>query len=241
VKSRILTICAWCLVAAAVVVLGMALILESGIRKALEAALPAGVLLALAGHLFTQAKASTEAAEKRSLFNLEGFRQAFDQASSLLSDENNDRAKWIEAARSIAHGEELAKAVTVSEHMRVLELERLKYRGIFHHFLADRSAEFFYGASPPYPSIDDAARASSKPNERHGKSVISTVRKLDESSIRMVWLAASWSKDYKDPLGSRFSDAELAQTRLLLPEVHRYVEHTRNWASVGGELHATGK
>src|SRR5947209_8789958 len=126
-----LNVFGWLLVITSAVVLGAALFLESGIRNALEAAVPSGVLLALAGHLFTQSKAIADSAEKKSAFNLKGFRKAFDHAQSLLSNGNNDRATWIEAARSLAHGDVLAQGVTIAEHKRVLELERLKYRGFF--------------------------------------------------------------------------------------------------------------
>jgi hypothetical protein len=167
-RSLLVTL-GWALIAGAVAVVGAGLFFESSVHKALESAVPAGVLLALAGHLFTQSKASIEAAEKRSAFNLEGFAKAFDHAQSLLSDGNNDRAKWIEAARSLAHGEELAKAVTVDEHKRVLELERLRYRGFFHQVLASQRATFFSGVPPLYPTLDEAAKVASASEERNGR------------------------------------------------------------------------
>ena len=237
----VLTALGWCLIVAAASVLGAALFFESSVSKALESALPAGVLIALAGHLFTQSKSLADAAEKRSLFNLEGFTKAFDHAQSLLSDGNNNRAKWIEAARSLAHGEELAKAVVVSEHKRVLELDRLKYRGSFHHILVENPATFFYGVPSLYTSLDEAAKAASAGHTKNGRTVVSTIHEIDEASIRMVWLAAGWPKDYVDPKGDRFQENELGMVMLLFPELHRFIEHKRTWASAAGKLFRRGE
>lgn len=230
----------WCMIIAAVAVLGSALFFESSVSKALESAVPAGVLVALAGHLLTQSKSIADAEEKRSSFNLEGFTKACAHANSLLSDGNNDRAKWIEAARSLAHGEALANAVTINEHKRVLELERLKYRGLFHQLIADKSATFFYGVPPLYPTLDEAAMAASAAEERNGRIVVSTAHDLDEASIRMVWLAARWPKDYTEPKGSRFEKEELGPVLMLFPELHRFLEHKRTWASAAGKLFRRG-
>jgi hypothetical protein len=227
----------WLLIVASALVLGRSIFFESTIRSALEGAVPAGVLLALAGHLFTQSKTLTDAEEKRSSFNLQGFRQAFDHAHSLLVDANNQRSTWIEAARSLAHGEELAKAVTVDEHKRVLELERLKYRGLFSQFLDGRPAAFFYGVAPAlYPSIDEAAKASTAREEKNGRIVVSSSHELDEASVRMVWLAASWPEGYNDPLGARFGAEELRPVMMQFPELHQFLEHKKAWSSAAGKL-----
>jgi hypothetical protein len=227
----------WILVLGSVGVLARALFLESSLQAALgAAAVGAGVLLALAGNVFTQAKSISDAEEKRSLFNLDGFRLAFEHALSLLSDGNNDRATWIEAARSLAHGVELAKAVTVAEHRRVLDLERLKYRGSFHGILAGKSADFFYGVPPLYATLDEAAAASSRRPESNGRRVVASANELEEASVRAVWSAVAWPKDYADPLGERFHDSEVHQISFLFPELHRFLEHRRTWASVNGQL-----
>ena len=237
--SRILAIAAWLLVAAACAALTGAFLAGANWSDGLSKAVPAGVLLALAGHLFTQSKTVLDNAEKRSLFNLEGFRKAFDHAKSLLQDGNNNRAKWIEAARSLAHGEELAKGVTVTSHKRVLELERLRFRGIFYEAVATKPAGFFYGVSPQV-SLDDAARASTAPENTNGRHVVSTNHELDEGSIRAVWLAASWPEGYQEPLALRFEPEQLARLQLLYPELHHYFEHKRSSLSAAGVLHPRG-
>jgi len=226
----------WLLVTASAAVLGSALFFESNVNSALTSALPAGVLLALAGHLFTQAKTLGDAEEKRSAFNLQGFTKAFDHALSLLSDGSNNRAVWIEAARTLAHGEELAKSVVLAEHKRVLEVERLKYRGRFYRIIGDKPATFFYGVPPLYPTLDEAARASTAPTEQDGRAIVSSNHSLDEASIRMIWQAAGWPKTYEEPMGTGFTEEETNSLVLLFPKLHAYVEHTRTWASAAGKL-----
>lgn len=224
------------LVGASVLVLAIALFFESGLRNALQSAVPAGVLLALAGHLFTQAKAISDSEEKTSAFNLDGYRQASEHAHSLLSDGNNDRVKWIEAARCLAHAEQLARGVTVAEHILLLEVERLKFRGRFYSLIAGKEPQFFYGVPSIYPTLDEAAMASTAGDERNGRVTTSTVHELDEASIRAVWLAAGWPKDYRDPVGNRFTPDESAKLRLHLPQLHAFLEHRRTWASASGKL-----
>src|SRR4051794_6761870 len=67
----------------------------------------AGVLLTLAGHLFTQARDIKDGRGKRSLFYLESCLKGYDEARLLLADENNDGATWIGAARAIRHAQQL--------------------------------------------------------------------------------------------------------------------------------------
>jgi len=236
----ILAAMGWFLFTASIAVLGVAIFFESSFRKALESAIPASILLALANHLFTQSKTLADAEEKRSSFNLEGFTQAFDHAHSLLADGNNDRAKWIEAARCLAHGEELAKAVTVDEHKRVLELERLKYRGQFNQILDGKESTFFYGVPPLYPTLDEAAKASSAGEEKNGRILASSVHALSEASIRMVWLAAGWPKGYSDPLGASFKPEESGPVMMSYPELYHFLEHKNTWASAAGKLFRRG-
>lgn len=228
---------AWVLVVGAVASLGIALCEGDSFFEGLKNALPAGVLLALAGHLFTQSKTLVESAEKRSLFNLEGFRRAFEHAKSLLEDGNNNRPTWIEAARSLSHGEELAKGVSVETHNRVLELDRLKYRSCFFQILAEKPAAFFYGVSSTYSNLDDAARASTAAEESDGRHVISTNHAIEEASIRAVWLAASWPKNYDDPMTSRFEPEEVGKVMLLYPKLHQFLEHKLTVQSAAGQLH----
>ena len=232
-----LNVFAWLLTAASVFALLAASFLASSFFDAMKDAVPAGVLLALAGHLFTQAKNRQDIEEKRSQLNLDGMRLAFSHAKTLLEDGNNCRATWIEAARTISHGLELAKGVTVESLQRVLEVERLKHRGYFHQALSSKPADFFYGVPPIYATLDEAAAASTAPRDVDGRHVVSTNEELDEASIRAVWAAAQWPTDYKDPMGSRFAPEEEGKLLLFLPKLHAFVQHKRQWRSAAGKLY----
>jgi hypothetical protein len=120
----------------------------------------------------------------------------------------------------------------------VLELERLKYRGLFSEILEDKPASFFYGVeSVLYPSLDEAAKASTAGEQKNGRILVSSSHSLDEASIRMVWLAASWPKEYDDPLGTRFASTEMGPVMMLFPELHKFLEHQRTWSSAAGKLY----
>ena len=235
--SRLLNWFGWGLVAAAGATFCGSFFASKDFFDGLKNAVPAGVLLALAGHLFTQAKTLSEAAEKRSLFALEGVRLAYAHAKGLLEDGNNDRAKWIEAARSISNGLELTSQVNFDAHQRVLEVERLKQRGFFHQLLSANSASFYYGVPQLFPSLGEAAAASTAPHQEHGRHIISTHREIGEASIRMVWLAAQWPEDYKDPLGGKFESNEKHRLSVLFPALSQYLEHKRLWHSEAGKLY----
>jgi hypothetical protein len=134
------------------------------------------------------------------------------------------------------HAKQLAASVSVDSHLRVLELERLKYRGFFHDVLESKRADFFYGVSDGYASLDEAAAASSAGEERGDRSLVSSVRKLSDKSLYAVWAAAKWPQDYKDPLDRGFSPEEHASLRLSYPGLHKFLEHGQKWSSAGGRL-----
>jgi hypothetical protein len=234
--QRLITALGWLLIASAAVVLFLGPFLPERLVEALKNAVPAGLLVALAGNLLTQGKNAADATEKRSLFFLQSTSKAYEEARSLLAKGANDRTTWIEAARCLGHAKTLAEGVTLDAHKRVLELERLKFRSFFHEILASKPAAFFYGVSE-VRNLEDAAKASTAPERRHGRAIASTVNELDEASIRAVWEAAQWPENYEEPMGKPFTDAEVDRLTVLFPELHRHVEHRRRWLSIGGQLH----
>lgn len=235
--QRILSTIGWLLVATAGILLLVSPFVASSAFDPLKNALPAGVLVALAGNLLTQAKNLADANEKRSAFHLEFAIKAYEQAKSLIEDGNNDRAKWIECGRCLGHAKALGEGVTFDAHQRVLEFNRLKYRSYFAELLVAKSAAFFYGSSVPDSSLDEAAKEATAPEDRHGRRVASTNKALDESSVRAVWEAAQWPSDYQHPLGGSFSEPEREKLILLFPGLHGYFQHRARWHSAAGQLH----
>jgi len=204
-------------------------------------ALPAGILVALASQLLSQGKNIRDAEEKRSLFYLESCVDAFEEASKLLQDGNNDRAMWIAAGRALVHAKELAESVTEDTHLRVLELRRLKYRSIFHDAISDKPASFFHGIEDTSMPIDEAAKASTQREEIGGKTVTSTLKELSDKSIRAVWEAAQWPTDYKDPIEAGFTDEEKGKLAVLFRGLHTFLEHKERFHSASGKLYPREK
>lgn len=209
---------------------------QLGKALSLTSLVPAALLLTLGGLLLTKSRELVDAEEKRSLFYLDSCVLAYEEARSLLSDGNNDRATWIEAARALRHAKVLSENVSIDAHRRVLELHQLKYRGFFQVALAERSAAFFYGAKDGSTPIADAAAASSAPIERAGRTVTSTLKRLDERSLHAVWEAAQWPSDYQDPLDVKFSEKEQGSLLVLYPGLHEYIGHVETFHSASGKL-----
>lgn len=199
-------------------------------------ALLAGVLLALAGHLFTQARAMKDSIEKRSQFYLESCVKGYEEAWNLLHDGNNDRATWIAAARALMHGKELSGKVKEDAHLRVLELHKLRYRRFFHQALADKPAAFFYGADDTSIPTDEAAKLSTAREKRGGRDIASPVKELSEKSLYAIWEAAQFPQEYKDPLQRGFPDEEKSRLLVRYPGLHEYLEHKKQLHSASGKL-----
>lgn len=232
-----LTVFGWLLVAAAAAIVVAKLYHSSSILQALiDSAVPAGVLLALAGHLFSEARAGRDLDEKRSKFYLEACAKAYEEVRDLLAGNNNDRAKWIAAGRALTHAKRLADNVTLPEHSIVLELDKLKNRKFFHEALASKPAAFFYGVEDHSVATDEAARLSTAAEKRAGTITTSTLHELSEKSLYAVWEAAQWPNPYDDPLGRTFSAEEKGQMLVLFPGLHEYLEHKEQWHSASGKL-----
>lgn len=239
--AKILSWLGWLLIAAGVAVIGGSYWIPSAFLEPLKSALPAGVLIALAGHLFTQARTVTESAEKRSQFHLDSCVEAYEQARNLLLNGNNERPAWIAAGRALAHANELAGGVSVEAHQRVLELHRLKYRSFFHEAIAPKPPAFFYGVGNTLLPIDEAAALSTKGEEKNGRVVTSTVKELSEKSLYAVWQAAQWPQEYRDPLARSFSQEERAGLLIAFQGLDEYLEHKERWASASGRLFARNR
>lgn len=202
-----------------------------------SAAIPAGILLALSGHFFTQARGIKDSTEKRSKFYLESCVKGYEEAQNLLSDGNNDRVKWIAAGRALIYAKELATNVTLQEHKRVLELDRLKYRNYFYHALKDKPATFFYGAKDYFISTEDAAKLSTAKRECIGGVSSFMSVELCDKSIYAVWEAAQWPEEYEELLGRTFSAEEQLRLCLPFPGLHQYLEYREQYQSNCGKLY----
>jgi hypothetical protein len=199
-----------------------------------------GVLIALAGHLLTQARNAGESLEKQSRFYLDVCVQAYEEAQKLLLDGNNHRATWIAAARALKHAKALSEKVSVKAHRRVLKVHQLKYRGFFHGVLQDKPAAFFYGVKDTTLTTEEAAKLSTAPQERAGRPYF-PINALTEKSLHAIWEATQFPEEYNDPLERGFSDGEKGPLLLWYPGLHEFLEHTEQWHSAAGKLYPWDK
>ena len=248
--TRLWTVLGWFLIAAAAAVLTLAVALPFLISKGAVAAwrdplslassalLPAGLLVTLGGLFLSRSREAADAGERRSLFYLQASDRAYEEAWALLSDGNNERIKWIAAARALTQANALSAEVTSEAHSKVLELYKLKYRRLFAEVIRGQPAAFFYGVKDTSVGLDDAARASSAGEQREdGSRVTSVVRQLSEESLYIVWEAAQWPESYQDPLdGHRFTDQNIGKLMLFAPGLHSFIEHRRRFNSASGKL-----
>ncbi len=230
---------AWTMVAGAILLVAIGPHLQNATFEAYKSAgVAAGVILSLAGHLFTQGRASRDLAEKDSKFYLDSAVLALEEARKLLEDGNNDRVTWIAAGRALMQAQNLADMVSTDAHKKVLELHKLKYRSVFRSAITNKPASFYYGAEDPTVPIDKAAEDSTAPTtSAGGRRVSSTLKSLPETALYAVWKACQWPVDYQDPLQGPFPKEELGKLLALYPELYEYLEHTHKWHSASGKLY----
>lgn len=226
----------WLLAAGGAVILLVSPFILSSQFDPFKNAVPAGILIALAGHLLARGHAARDAAEKTSQVYLDSSVLAYEEARSLLIDGNNDRAIWIAAGRALVHAKELRSRVTEESHLRVLELHELKYRAFFHDLLYDKTPAFFYGVEDQTLPIKKAAALSSAREDRGGRVTTSVIRELSERSLLAVWGAAQWPHGYEDPLSKQFTEVDRSKLGVLFSGLHEYLEHKRQWSSASGKL-----
>lgn len=236
--TKLLLALGWLFIASAICVVAYPFLSSVVTFDPLINGFPAGILVALGAQLLSQGKNMRDASEKRSLFYLESCVKAYEGASKILQDGNNERVKWIGAGRALGHAKELALRVTEDIHLRVLELHKLKYRGIFHGAIAEKTAAFFYGAHDASIATDEAAKLSTAREERGGRTVTSTLKELSDKSLRAVWEAAQWPSDYQDPLDRGFTKEEQGKLIVLFPGLHEFLEHKERFHSASGKLFA---
>lgn len=177
-----------------------------------------------------------EVAERRSLFNMESAIDATERASKLLHDGNNDRRKWIEAARLLGHAKVLGEGVTIDCHQRVLEASKLRYRRFFSDLLENKTAAFFYGVDSKLKTFS-AAEKSSAPEAGNSGNSISSIRQLVPESIYRVWEAGQWSVDFEDPVGPTFSSEDIRILKCRAEGLAEYIGFNDRYRSLGGQLH----
>jgi len=176
----------------------------------------AGALVAMGVQLFVHNKNRSDKKEQQSRFHLNSWLSAYKKARNLLRDGNNDRAKWVHAARVLRLAEDLEKKITEESHRRVFEIHQMEYRYLFAEFLRKPSIHF-YGVSPRFMEeisklsrekmLDEAGERDWEVKMRDPDELRDPdVQPIPEEALYAVWQTAQWPYPYRDPLdGLKFS------------------------------------
>jgi len=223
-------------------VLGWAFIPGAVIALAFSSIALATPLGALGTFFFVHAKRNSDKKEQiarkeegLSQFYLDSCLDAYEKASDLLRDGNNNRAKWVHAGRILMLAKDLEKNITQESHLRVFEVHRLKYRYFFSEVI-DKPGIHFYGVSSSVMKeiskldrvkmLDEAEERSRKwqfsnnPYEKHDPDVYP----LPEEALYAVWQASQWPYGHPEPLeGLKFSEED--RTKIHFSGIEEYLDH----------------
>lgn len=207
----------------------------------LDNVIPAATFSALFGVFLNESSKVADKQKQRSKFLLEQSLAGFEHTVNLLGDRNNDRRKWISAARILQQSLELSKRITEDEHKSILQIEMDRYRhqlwGILNPYDEQVTPAFFYGANDPSLDIDEAARQSSLPKSGEPPGRLSSVHGLSEQSLFAIWNFMEFPEDYADPLHNTFSQEQIERLRLQHRPLHDYLKHKHTHRPVAGKLH----
>lgn len=207
----------------------------------LDGVIPAATFAALFGVFLNEASKAADKQAQQSKFFLEQSLSGFNYVVDILSGRNNDRRKWISAARILQQSLEVSRKITEREHRIILQIQiawyRLQLWEALNPYDEHITAAFFYGANDPSLDIDEAAKMSSLPKVGEPRGRLSSVHSLSEKSLFVIWSFMKFPEDYADPLRGTFSQEQIEMLRLSHRPLYEYLEHKRTYHSVAGELH----
>lgn len=207
----------------------------------LDTVTPAATFAAFFGIFLNEATKLADKQKQISKFFLEQSVSGFQHTVKLLRDRNNNRVKWISAARILQQSLELSKNITEKEHKSILRIETDRYRHQLWEILNPDdehiTAAFFYGVNDINLSIDEAAKQSSLPKAGEPHSRLSSVHNLSEKSLFVIYNFMKFPENYADPLSETFSKEQTEELRLQHRPLYDYLEHKRTYQSINGKLH----
>ena len=194
---------------------------------------------ALFGIFLNESSKLAEKQKHQSKFLLEKSLIGFDHSIKLLANRNNNRSKWISAARTLQQSLEISTKITEDEHKNILQIETDRYRHqlweILNPYDEKITPAFFYGANDPSLDIDEAARQATIPRSGEPLSRFSSTHYLSEQSLCTIWNFMRFPEDYVDLACNKFSLEEIEKLRLKHPPLHEYLKHKCTYSSIGGQ------
>lgn len=207
----------------------------------LDTVTPAATFAAFFGIFLNEATKLADKQKQISKFFLEQSLSGFQHTVELLRDGNNNRVKWISAARILQQSLELSKNITEKEHKSILQIQTDRYRHQLWEIINPDderiTAAFFYGVNDINLNIDEAAKQSSIPKSGEHESRLSSVHKLSEKSLFVIWDFMKFPENYADPLNESFSENQIEELRFQHRPLYEYLKHQRTHQSINGKLH----
>ncbi|BAY11982.1 hypothetical protein [Calothrix sp. NIES-2098] len=203
--------------------------------------IPAATFSALFGVFLSESSKVADKQTQRSKFFLEQSLAGFEHTVNLLSDRNNNRTKWISAARILQQSLELSKKITETEHKSILQIEMDRYRHqlweILNPYDERITPAFFYGVSDYNLDIQQAAKLSSLPTVGEPQGRLSSIHSLSEKSLFVIWSFMEFPDNYADPLHNTFSQEQIEKLRLQHRPLYEYLEHKQTYHPIAGKPH----
>ncbi len=215
----------------------------------------AGVLVAILTFERERKKQELEHQRHMSEVLLERVKDGFKTVIDLLSDQNNDRATWVRAARTLLKSVELKAKITSEEYKVAYELEEERARNDLYVILSlvdqktgERTPlppQFFYGIDDwrMCNSLDNAAVKASSSAVAYTVTIDGVppqthIRSLSEKSVIAIFDFVEYPETYNDPLKSVSDwDNNWDTSHGIDQGARRYVAHTKEKIAVGGKLY----
>jgi len=152
---------------------------------------------------------------KKSEFLFEEALNGYSRATDLLSDQNNDRVKWIMAARALGEADRLSFGIVYEPHKLALDIRKIAFRNTLYENLTIEDTEtggraalpiqFFLGAKDYSITPEDAARRStprvtSYAIAPYGNHPSPEIKFLAPASVHAVFDFIKFPEGYEDPL-----------------------------------------
>ena len=218
-------------------------------------AISAGVLVAILTFARERKKQELERQRHMSEVFLERVKDGFKTVIDLLADQNNNRATWVRAARTLLKSVELKTQISSEEYKVAYELEEERARNELYTILSlvDKQTgervplppQFFYGIDDwrTCNSLDDAAIKASSGAVVYSVTIDEVppqayLKPLSPKSVIGIFDFVEYPKTYNDPLKSIVDwDDNWEDSHGTDQGARRYIAHTKQKMAVGGKLY----
>jgi len=150
----------------------------------------------------TKANEAEKHKKEASKFHLDKCTEGLEHFYDLLKDGNNNRVKWIAAARALLTIFDLSKGITEPHHQQFFDLEKSKYRQKLYELYTKKEITplFFTGIKDwnrsdiSVSDIIDSARSG----DGYGYTYDDVDNFIDENSIVAIFSILDYPDDYLD-------------------------------------------